>query len=277
MDVGLKGRVGFLLCSRPRTHTKIHTYPRVFGSPRASFTTGGQQGQDEWAPGGFPPFLANGTGQTGHRGIGGGVCGYVCVCTWVREGERERGRVPTVLKGKVGFPFLSVMTKVTWDISEKSEPPYAAWISLSIRIYPSPKMDYFWRRAKLTLGIYLIWISEIRPRVEESWKVEEKLFQLLAVTHVALQLLGDVLLAPNSRNAGRCLSSPPPHFSPHPPFSHIWWPLSFHCSFSNVKSVLSSFLHFNCSRGIKMLKGQQWGENSQDGYHIFINTLIENG
>lgn len=45
----------------PPPSTPTHT--RVCGPPRASFTTGGQQGQDEWAPGGFPPSLANGTGQ----------------------------------------------------------------------------------------------------------------------------------------------------------------------------------------------------------------------
>ena len=134
-DVWLWGDVGLLLCFPPPT--------RLCRPPRASVTTGGQQGQDEWAPGGFPPSLANGTERGGHRGLGGGVCGYVCVCVcvcvcvfvcmWVRERERqrvrERGRVSAVPRGRVGFPFLSIMTKVTWDIPGKSETPYAAWES----------------------------------------------------------------------------------------------------------------------------------------------------
>lgn len=40
-----------------------------------------------------------------------------------------------------------------------------------------------------------------------------------------------------------------PHLSPHPPFSHVKWPLSFHCSFSNVKSVLGAFPYFSYSYG----------------------------
>lgn len=59
VNVWLKGNVGLLLCPPP----PLPTHTRVCGPPRASFTTGGQQGQDEWAPGGFPPSLANGTGQ----------------------------------------------------------------------------------------------------------------------------------------------------------------------------------------------------------------------
>lgn len=63
----------------------------------------------------------------GHRGLGGGVC--VCVCLHVseREGEREREGF-CCSEGKSGIP-ISLMTKVNWDIPEKSETPYAAWIS----------------------------------------------------------------------------------------------------------------------------------------------------
>ena len=106
-DVWLRGDVGLLLCSPPRDSAGLQEHLSPQGVSRAKM--------NEPPVDSLPPWqMAQERG--GHRGLGGGVCGYVCVCVCVcvclhvseRESERERERERECFccaEGKSGIPI----------------------------------------------------------------------------------------------------------------------------------------------------------------------------
>lgn len=130
--------------------------------------------------------------RQGHRGLGGGACGDVCLHVSERGREREgRREGSNCSEGRSGIPVSFYHDK--GDLRHTREECESHMLLghlliLSTRIYFSPKWTIFEERTNSVLGyIYFTWISEIHPQVKSSWKVPERLFKPLAVTRVAVQ------------------------------------------------------------------------------------------